>query len=135
VNNEDESLGVALYQRELYAITGTLAEFILDYAAYDPTFSREPDAASFRGGVLTVTQLNVPQFLRAMKARPLTPQEATSWSDSTGAGPDVLAFIDFDSRRFVHSYYDLPLEQYVPKGWHAALGNPHEEIRSWCSKK
>jgi hypothetical protein len=128
MTTEEEWWGIALYQGNLYALTGILAEFILDYPAYDPDFSASPNAASFRGGALRVTQENIPQFLQALKARVLTPQDVQSFLDSLVDESRLIAFIDFDSRQFVHSYYDLALEDYIPKGWRGKLGNPREEI-------
>jgi hypothetical protein len=135
MSDEEEWAGVAIHQGQPYLITGMLAEFILDYRAYDPQFSASGGAAEFRGGVLTATSHDAVPFLRAMKARTLTPQEADSLAHSGTDAPELLAFMDFDARRYVHSYYDLPLERYVPKGWRGALGDPREALRNWSSRR
>lgn len=131
---EQEWPGVAVYRGQLYAISGILAEFILDYQAYDPEWCAKAVAAAFRGGILTITAETIPRFLRVMKARHLTAQEGQELAHSNVNEPDLLAFIDFDRQRYVHSYYDLPLEKYVPKGWRGALGDPRAALRQWYTR-
>lgn len=133
MNDEDEWLGVAVHHRVPYLIRGVLAEFILDYQAYDPEFSTSASATTFRGGVLTVTADVALQFLRALKARSLSREEARVLVHSSNA-PELLVFIDFDLKRFVHSYYDLALEDYIPTGWRGSLGDPRYALKNWYSQ-
>lgn len=133
MSGDHEWLGVAVYHRVPYLISGILAEFILEYQAYDPVFSASASAKTFRGGVLNLTPDNVPQFLRALKARPLSREEVRALVDSSNI-PEFLVFIDFDVRRYVHSYYDLPLEDYIPTGWHGNLGDPCSALKNWYSQ-
>jgi hypothetical protein len=72
---------------------------------------------------------NVSSFLQALNARELTPEQVRDMSERTPDRVDLIAFIDFDANRFVHSYYDLALEDYVPRRWHGALGAPWEDIQ------
>ena len=129
MNNDVEWFGVALHQGKLYLITGILADFILDYRAYDPEYCAKNASADFRDGILTVTVDNIPQFLRALKARLLTTHEGRLLAESAVNEPELLAFIDFDSHRYIHSYYHLELEDYIPKKWRGALGNPRQELK------
>jgi hypothetical protein len=122
----EEWLGVVRYQGELYLVKGILAELILDYLAWDPAFSEDDGVAEFRNGLLTVTDENAPQFLQALAARRLAPAEVAALLRPTT--PELLVFMDFDARRYIHSYYDLPLEKYVPKGWRGHLGDPRHEL-------
>jgi hypothetical protein len=59
-----------------------------------------------------------------MRGRPLSDEELRSRNSTTDFDPELIAYIDFDRRRFVHAYYDLPLEDYVPRGWKGSLGDP-----------
>jgi hypothetical protein len=135
VNNEGEWLGIALYQGEIFLITGILAEFILDYRAYDPEYSSSRESSGFRGGVLTLTPNNISQFLSMLNARALTMTEMESLANSATDGSELLAFIDFDSQQYVHSYYDLALEEYIPQGWHGVLGNPRQKLKEVYSMR
>ncbi len=122
----EEWTGIARRGGEFFALTGILPEFILDYKSYDPASQTEPRGAAFRDGVMTVTTENGDGFVRALKGRRLSISELRRIVDSST--PDLLALIDFDTRRYVHSYYDLPLEDYVPSGWRGRLGDPREEL-------
>lgn len=126
--------GVAVYQQTPNLISGILAEFILDYRAFDPAFCTSKSAASFRGGVLTVTADVFPQFLRALSARPIPPHEVSHLVDSSNA-LEILVFVDCDSQLYVHSYYDLALEDYVPRGWRGELGDPAQALKQWYFNK
>lgn len=120
----DQWRGIATYRGSTYALTGTIGDFILDMKAYDPTSAG--GGATFRLGVLTVDNDNAVLFLRALNAQQMPSGEAVARAKELGS--DLIAYIDFDSRRFVHSYYDLPLEDYVPKGWRGSLGDPVEAL-------
>lgn len=135
MNSDMEWIGVAAFQGKLYLISGTLAEFILDYMAYDPEFCMSGNGSNFRGGVLTVTSDNVQQFLKAMQFRTITMREGELLADSATDNSKFLAFIDFDCKKYVHSYYDLALEDYVPKGWHGVMGDPARELKRWNSSR
>jgi hypothetical protein len=134
-NNEGEWLGIALYQGAIYLITGILVEFILDFGAYDPEYSSSRESSSFRGGVLTLAPDNISQFLSTLNARALTMPEVESLANSATDKFELLAFIDFDSQQYVHSYYDLALEEYIPQGWHGVLGNPRQKLKEIYSRK
>jgi hypothetical protein len=45
---------------------GTLAEWILDYAAYDPAYDPITSAVYFWSGLLTVDETNTAQYIDAM---------------------------------------------------------------------
>ena len=124
----EEWTAIARRRGEFFALTGVLADFILDYQRYDPAIRTDPYRVHFRGGLLTATSENAAEFLHALGARRLPADELRSILGSST--PDLLAFIDFDTRRYVHSYYDLPLEDYVPTGWRGRLGDPREELRA-----
>ena len=127
--------GLAVSDGKLYQLSGSLADFVLDYASYDPVFSSGPKKQSFRNGVLTLTHENVSQFLDALHARALGSQEVERWIDSKAEGNTFIAFIDLDSKRFVHSYFDLPLEDYVPRGWKSQLSDPSAAVRQWLQRR
>jgi len=124
----EEWLGVVQYQRTFYGIIGIVAEFILDYHAYDPTFDESAGAANFRNGLLTVDVDNAQSFISALNGRRLTSADIDSFIRAP-TEPDLMVFIDFDAKRYVHSYHDMLLEKYVPKGWKGVLGDPRQELR------
>ncbi len=128
---DPEWVGLAVSEGKLYQLSGSLADFILDYASYDPVFSSGPKTHSFRNGVFTLTHENVPQFLDALHARPVESQEVDRWIDAKTEENTFIAFIDLDAKRFVHSYFDLPLEDYVPRGWKSQLSDPSAAVRHW----
>ena len=135
MNNGGEWLGIALYQGKIFLIMGILAEFILDYKAYDPEYSSSRESSSFRGGILTLTPNNISRFLSTLNARALTMSEIGSLANSATDESELLAFIDFDSQQYVHSYYDLALEDYIPQGWHGVLGNPRQKLQEIYSRR
>jgi hypothetical protein len=124
----EEWLGVVKYQQEFYAVTGITAEFILDYHAYDPTFDESTGAADFRNGLLTVDVNNAQSFINALNGRRLTSADIDNLIQSP-TEPDLIFFIDFDAKRYVHSYHDMMLEKSVPRGWKGLFGDPRQELR------
>jgi hypothetical protein len=133
-DDEEEWTGVATHEGRPFTITGNLGEFILDYASYDPAFVATGDMRGFRDGLVTVTADTAPRFLAALHAVPMTGEDVRALIESDQNEIDLLAFIDFDARRYIHSYYDLALEDYLPKGWHGALGDPRKALDEWRAK-
>lgn len=127
-DGDEEFEAVVVSGRRFHVICGTLAELILDYRKYDPEFANDPSAHSFRGGVLTATSDNASTFLRALRARELSMAEAAAMAETDASDRELLALIDFDSKLYIHAYYDLPLENYVPDGWRGVLGDPREAL-------
>jgi hypothetical protein len=125
--DDEDLLGVAIYQGAVYTLLGVLVDFMPDYQAYDPEGSATEEAREFREGVLTLSVEAAPRFLRALNAKLLTRDQAEFLASKTDE-PELTFFVDFDSRRFVHSYFDLAFEDYCPRGWKCLLGRPQEEL-------
>lgn len=125
----EEWLAVVRCGGTFFLVLATVGELILDYARYDPEFSRSGDTRIFRNGLLSVTSENAPEYLSALRAQPIQSGDMEQVL-SGRTQPDLMAFIDFDARLYVHSYGDLPLERYVPRRWHGALGDPRLALRA-----
>lgn len=133
-DDEGEWIGVATHNGRAFTIKGNVGEFILDYAAYDPASVAKAEVGLYRDGLVTATTETATQFLKALHATPMTRVGIRALIESSQDEADLLAFIDFDARRYIHSYYDLALEDYLPKGWHGALGDPRKALDEWSAK-
>jgi len=131
----EEYVGFVKFGDELFKVRGILAEFILDYEKNDPAFVKSPLVNSFRAGLLKVSEANAPEFLHVLNAEKMLPEKGHIAEMIDKAGDELIAFIDFDARNYVHSYFDLPLEDYLPKKWTGCLGDPIQPVRQWIDSR
>jgi hypothetical protein len=117
-----------------YAL-GTVGEWILDYATYDPTYDPQQREPVFRRGLMRVTPSDGPQFLHALSDNEIALADLGDFvrlNSTEESRPTVL--VDFDSGRFVSSYYDFSLESHTGRGWAAVFGDPLDAAPSDISK-
>jgi hypothetical protein len=121
----DGLIGAVRLRSQWNFYAGVVAEWTLDYARRDPEVLRTPEGKSFRGGLATVDVPVADRFCEVMSPYRLTIADLHKVVREVGGPQAQLAIVvDFDRKHFISSYYDQPLEQYVPKGWSGVLGSP-----------
>jgi hypothetical protein len=117
-------------------VLGTLAEWILDYPAYDPSYDQTQWSDLFRSGLLRVGLEDGSAFLSAMHSGEIPVEELDSFvafNSQERSRPRVL--VDFDAGSFMSSFYDVALEEYSGEDWQADFGDPladvPDEIARW----
>ncbi len=126
----DELLIGAVRLRSRWRLfAGTLGEWTLDYAAYEPGCNEVPK--DFRGGLLRVDVDNADAFCAAMEPFELQPEQLLAWIAEHG--PQALRLtmvVDFDRRTFVHGYLEPvePKSNYVPAGWTGIEDDPLKHV-------
>ena len=119
----DQHGGLVHCNDEWFLVMGFVADFILDYASYDPTYS--PDDYVFRDGLVVVTPNDGLQYLAALRSRSVARPEFAALLERYG--PDrtrPIALIDFDNALFVSSFFDQALEDEVGDGWTGSYSDP-----------
>ena len=121
----DDLIGAVKLHDEWHLYAGSLAEWILDYASYDPAFNPAKSKVVFRNNLLRVDASNADAFCKALQALELFPNDMVQLR---AAGelhnyPLVVA-VDFDTRTFVNGFTEIPIHQYTLKGWNAFEGDP-----------
>lgn len=131
----DDLIGITKYSSHWQLFAGTVAEWILDYTSYDPTFSPSGSDVVFRGNLLLVTENNASDFLAAMEPYRLSSEELRAFFKTANCcNWPLVAMVDFDAKFYVNGFSEMPLHRYVPTGWKSIEGNPleyvPEELRS-----
>lgn len=126
---QDELLGAVRLGSKWRYFAGTLAEWILDYASYDPDYDPANWTYIYRNNLLRVDETLANEFCDAMKEHEFIPEDIRHLVDKKGADKIPLAIvIDFDNLVFINGFYDLALEEYAPKWWTNYFGNPYEYV-------
>jgi hypothetical protein len=126
---DDDLIGAVKLQSEWRFFTGFFAEWILDYSAFDPDFNFSPEKHLFRNGLLRVDETNADKFCEAMQPYELSENQLQQIIEADDTQQTPLMFVvDFDNLTFVSSYFDYPIENYVPEGWKAYFGNTYEYV-------
>ena len=137
-------LGAVRLRGQWRFFTGFLAEWIMDYYAYDPTSNpadpdhqeridhrREQDArlsadqqedvGEFRDGLYQIDETNADAFCQAMEPWEVSPDDVRKWLPTLGEQTrwmgNLNIIIDFDEKLFVNGFDEVSIESYVPSGW------------------
>lgn len=122
---DNELLGAVVFENNWRFFSGTIGEWIMDYKAYDPSYDAKKWPDVFRNNLLQVDESNASQFCEAMKAYELTIDDVKELISENG--PDkvpLTILINFDTLVYVNGYYDLLLEDYIPKNWKGIMDDP-----------
>lgn len=111
-----------------FYVLATHGELILDYAAYDPAYDPGAWDGSFRGNLLTVLPTQGFQFLSALQDMVFPMATVESFVELNGNSARPVVAIDFDSARFVSSFYDQALETLCGNPWRGLFGDPMNEL-------
>lgn len=137
----DDLIGAVRYENRWRFFGGTTAEWILDYARYDPGFDSSRSDFVFRGGLLVVSPQDAAQFCAAMAPYELSLSDVERLVALEGPANWPLSIVvDFDAQTYVNGFYDLPLHEYVPEGWNSYEGDPlnyvpHDIAGIWRGKQ
>ena len=108
---------------------GTIAEWILDYSSYDPSYDPKKSRAVFRNNLLQVNEGNADAFCNSMETHELFSEDILNLvSDATEDEATLTVVVDFDNTTLVNGFYDIPIEDYVPNNWTSYFGNPLEYV-------
>jgi hypothetical protein len=120
-----ELLGAVCHRQHWRFYSGTIAEWILDYRAYDPAYDPSAWPTPFRNNLLTVSPDDAAAFQESMAPQEQSLDEVRALVQHRGTEAVPLSVVvDFDRRLFVNGYYDLAIEAYVPPGWQAVFDDP-----------
>lgn len=123
----DDLIGVVKLDSKWRIFSGTVAEWILDYASYDPMFDPSRSDVVFRDNLLSIDNSNATQFLEAMAPYELDASTLKQFIDQRGGHDWQLSIlIDFDRKLYINSFTEIPLHQYVPDKW---IGLEDEAIK------
>lgn len=121
----NDLIGVTRYNSRWRLFAGTVAEWILDYATYDPGFDPSGSETVFRGNLLTVNEENVDQFHDAMEPYELQPSELELFMQKVGRyNWPLTVVVDFDNQFYVNGFSEISLHEYLPPGWKGIEGPP-----------
>ncbi|MFN6559704.1 MAG: hypothetical protein RMY28_007840 [Nostoc sp. ChiSLP01] len=121
----DDLIGAVKFNSKWRFFCGTIAEWILDYASYDPGFDPSKSDVVFRNNLLKVDETNTVHFLKAMEPYELFAKDIQQLIEEEGASNWPLTIVvDFDKKTYVNGFSEITLHQYVPTGWTGYEGNP-----------
>lgn len=121
----DDLIGATKYGSGWRFFVGTVAEWILDYASYDPVPDPAYKEVVFRENLLVVSEDNAAQFLEAMAKYELSLPELRQFIQKTGRYNWPLSvLVDFDNKFYVNGFTDVSLHKYLPTGWKGIEGSP-----------
>lgn len=100
--------------------------WILNFTKYDPAFVFEPEASTFKNGVLNVLDAHIETFIQAIEPDKITPADFTLATDVPPDQRALLFFVDFDAKLFINCYYEnVEPETYLPDDhWRGEIGFP-----------
>jgi hypothetical protein len=114
-----EEIGIVTIRGAWFLLAGTHAEFILDYAGYDPDYDPTEDA-EFRSGLGTVRPDDGFAYLSALKEQVFPISDIESFIERNDADRvEPIVLIDFDNARYISGFFDLPFEDHAGEGWDA----------------
>lgn len=128
---EDIEIPALICQRGawFYALP-TIAELILDYPAYDPSFDAEVVGNRFRGGLAVVGVTDGFAFLAALDSvvYPLASYGQFVAVNSESARPQVV--VNFDEAQLTSGYFDRAIESQCGEGWTGVFADPLDVLPS-----
>jgi hypothetical protein len=102
----NDLLGAVMCKNYWRIFLGSVAEWILDYATYDPTFDPSEWTEVFRNNLLRVDETLAEQNCSAMQPYELTPVDVKKLLREQGANYFPLAVvIDFDKKVVVNGFF------------------------------
>lgn len=117
--------GVVRVDGEFHYLLLFVAEWILDYDAYDPSHPTGADEnGHFRNGLWVVGPGDGRRFLAAVDEFEVASDQLDALSAVNGLRSRPQVFIDFDTGRQVSWFYDIAVETYAGAGWDARFGDP-----------
>lgn len=124
--NTDYLIGCIKFRDSYFLYALPLGWWILNYDKYDPGFRSQPESVNFRNGVLTVTDPEVENFLKAIENDKVSPRDFKLAVDVPAENKRLKFFVDFDSKLFVNGYYEnVEPEEYLPdQAWRGEMGYP-----------
>ena len=121
----DDLLGVIKVDGISQLFAGVVAEWILDYKRYDPAFAERDDVSTFRSGLLSVDSESANRYLEAMQPYRLELPALAKFLRVVGPSQWPLSiYVDFDAQLQVCGFGEVPICDYVPKGWECSYENP-----------
>ncbi len=114
----DDLIGAVKYKDRWRFFAGTVAEWVLDYALYDPGFDPLKSNIVFRNNLLRVDEKNAPQFFEAMEQYELLLVDIQQLVKEKGANNWPLTIVvDFDGKIYINGFTEIPLHKYIPIDW------------------
>lgn len=108
-----------------FYVLGTIAEFVLDYPSYDPSYNPSEWDHEFRGGLLCVSPEDGFAYLAQLSEQAFGLSAMDGFIALNGPGrsrPVVL--IDFDRKKYVSTYFDQPMQDHAGTGWVSEFAEP-----------
>lgn len=121
----DDMIGAVRSNNKWRFFAGILAEWIMDYASYDPYYKPSRSQHIFRNGLLFVNEANIEEFCNAMSEYELAEDDIIALTNKQGATKDPLVFvIDCDNLIFINGLGEIDIHRYVPVGWKGYEDDP-----------
>lgn len=111
-------LGMIKANNEIHYYMAPIAFWILDYPSYDPTILKENDPDFFfRDNLLVVTPSDSEKFLKAMDEDLVDLNDVLAYNSHHEYPINLQFIVDFDSKEFYSSFYDIDIHEYIPESW------------------
>ncbi len=99
----------------------------MDYKSYNPNYDPKEWNEVFRNNILEVNEGKANDFCKAMENQEFLLHDIRM-NKSDGSRFVLSVLIDFDSRLYVNGYYDILLEEYIPKNWVGIFDDPLKHV-------
>ncbi len=128
----DDLIGAVRYKSKWSIFACTLAEWILDYATYDPGFDSSKSSVEFRNNLLRVDETNAVYFLEAIQEYELTISNIEELFQKDGANNWPLTIvINFDQKEYINGFSEISIHKYIPDSWNGFEGDPLNFLPSY----
>lgn len=122
--------GVVRVDGEFHYLLLFVAEWILDYDAYDPSHpAGDDDDGHFRQGLWVVDPADGRRFLDAVRDYEIPGEQLDALSAVNGLRSRPQVFVDFDTGRQYSWFFDIAVETYAGRAWEASFGDPLPHLR------
>lgn len=118
-------VGAVCSQNSWRLYAAPLGVWILDYASYAPN---DPGLHTFRDGLSQVRPSDALKFLDLLSEHEITPAVAKALAATGEDAWGISVLVNFDSRTFLSSYFDLALEAYSGPEWAARFEDSLKEF-------
>jgi hypothetical protein len=127
--DSDDLIGAVKYKANWRFFICTVAEWILDYSTYDPSFSPSHSKVVFRNNLLKVDEVNVSQFLEAIQEYEISYSELEELIKKNNINDWPLQIVvDFDEMIYINGFSEIGLHEYIPSHWRGFEGLPLEFV-------
>jgi len=111
-------LGAIRYKSDWRFFLCTVAEWILDYASYDPGHNTFQSQFVFRNNLFTINEENFSDFLEAIQEYELCLSDVENLLKYDGSNNWPLRIvIDFDEKLYVNGFPEIGIHKYIPSNW------------------